>query len=148
MNSITAVPDVDFRDDAQRPPWAMQQVRPRLRTPRAGLVPPHTFQLDYEEAPRERTGHVDLNRRDAVVGSLPELAFASRSAPNQDSAWTDGELDEAILGLCDEFPRAGMAACSRALEHCRKSTPRGTSQSLVAAMRGHLRRDVESRRAA
>jgi hypothetical protein len=64
------------------------------------------------------------------------------------SEWTDAELDESILKLCNEFPDARMIACSRALEHCRRTTPRGTPESLLTAMRDTLRLDVESRRAA
>jgi hypothetical protein len=126
----------------------MPTARTCERGPRAGLVPPHAFQLDYEEAQREATGDIDLNRRDAVVALLPEAIVASGARPGQGSAWTDTELDESILILCDEFPRAGMAACSRALEYCRRSIPRGTFQSLLAAMRATLRLDMESRRAA
>lgn len=52
--------------------------------------------------------------------------------------WTDAELDESILKLCDEFPDSRMVACARAMEHCRRSTPRGTPAELLTAMRGVL----------
>lgn len=55
--------------------------------------------------------------------------------------WTDAELDESILKLCDEIPRARMVACSRALEYCRRATPRGTPATLLAAMRGALQHE-------
>jgi hypothetical protein len=64
------------------------------------------------------------------------------------SVWTDKELDESILKLCDEFPDARMAACSRALEHCRRTVPFGTSESLLTAMRGSLLLESEVQRAA
>ena len=57
------------------------------------------------------------------------------------TAWTEAELDEAILTLCGEFPNARMAACSRALEYCRQSTPRGRPEMLLTAMRGALQRE-------
>lgn len=62
------------------------------------------------------------------------------------SAWTNAELDESILKLCDEFPAAQMAECSRALEHCRRFTPHGPPESLLPAMREILRQDMEVRR--
>jgi hypothetical protein len=52
--------------------------------------------------------------------------------------WTDAELDESILKLCDEFPDSPMVACSRAIEYCRRMTPRGTPEQLLTAMRGAL----------
>lgn len=64
----------------------------------------------------------------------------------QPSAWTDAELNESILKLCDEFPMARMADCSRALEHCRRLTPPGTRESLLIAMRETLRRGIETSR--
>lgn len=60
------------------------------------------------------------------------------------SVWTDAELDESILKLCDEFPTARMADCSRALEHCRRLTPHGEPESLLTAMRASLRQRMES----
>jgi hypothetical protein len=62
------------------------------------------------------------------------------------SNWSDEELDACILTLCAEFPDARMTACSRALEHCRSTTPYGTIDSLVSAMRHQLRGDPESQR--
>ena len=78
----------------------------------------------------------------------------SRSSPTTlyspmlyfNSQWTDVELDESILKLCDEFPDARMAAFSRALEHCRHTTPRAGPDSLLNAMRDSLRMDRESQR--
>lgn len=55
--------------------------------------------------------------------------------------WTEVELDESILTLCDEFPEVRMAECSRAVEHCRRSTPRGTPEMLLTAMRGALQHE-------
>lgn len=55
--------------------------------------------------------------------------------------WTEAELDESILTLCDEFPEARMAACALAVEHCRRSTPRGTPEMLRTAMRGALQHE-------
>jgi hypothetical protein len=63
------------------------------------------------------------------------------------SAWTDTELDDSILKLCDEFPYSRMAACSRALEHCRRNTPRGTRESLLTAMREKLVLETGAHRA-
>lgn len=57
------------------------------------------------------------------------------------TAWTEAELDEAILTLCGEFPNARMAACARAIEYCRHSTPRGGPEILLMAMRGSLQRE-------
>lgn len=56
------------------------------------------------------------------------------------STWTDTELEESILKLCEEFPDARMADCSRALEYCRRAIPHGTPESLLIAMREKLRR--------
>ena len=78
----------------------------------------------------------------------PELTAAARlsplEVPNRQSPWTEVELDDSILTLCVEFPDAKMAACSRALEHCRRSTPPGTADSLLSAMRDTLRRDADA----
>jgi hypothetical protein len=60
------------------------------------------------------------------------------------SNWTDLELNTAILALCDEIPPARMAACSRALEHCRRHTPRGTPAFLLSEMRHALQLDMDS----
>jgi hypothetical protein len=61
--------------------------------------------------------------------------------------WTDTELDDAIVKLCEEFPDARMSDLSRTLEHCRRTTPRGSPESLLAAMRAALRQGVPSSRA-
>lgn len=59
--------------------------------------------------------------------------------------WTTPELDEAILELLDgEFPNTRMLACARALEYCRRTTPRGTTDSLLVAMRSSLRWGAET----
>lgn len=55
--------------------------------------------------------------------------------------WTDSELDESILTLCDEFPAARMAACARAVEYCRRRTPHGSPEMLLVAMRGALQHE-------
>jgi hypothetical protein len=83
---------------------------------------------------------------DRMLASVPVSAAGDDSAPQLEFAWTDTELDDSIVTVCDEFPDALMAACSRALEHCRQSTPRGTPASLLTAMRDRLRLDVESGR--
>lgn len=69
-----------------------------------------------------------------------DTGIASGMEPSS-PVWTAEELDESILTLCDEFPEARMTACSRAVEFCRQSTPRGTSEMLLAAMRGALQRE-------
>jgi hypothetical protein len=56
--------------------------------------------------------------------------------------WTDAELDECILKLCDEFPDSRMAACSRALEFCRRATPHGPPEALLMAMRSVLQEEA------
>ena len=61
--------------------------------------------------------------------------------------WTDAELNESILRLCDEFPDVRMLTCSRAVEFCRHQTPRGSPQTLLVAMRAELRRTVALRAA-
>jgi hypothetical protein len=58
--------------------------------------------------------------------------------PVSPSAWSDAELTEAIVTVCDESQFAPMLACWRALDHCRRLTPRGTTESLRAAMRARL----------
>ena len=60
-------------------------------------------------------------------------------------AWTDLELDESILQLCDEFPDLTMAACARALEYCRQTTPRGSPETLLTAMREALQLQAAAR---
>lgn len=57
--------------------------------------------------------------------------------------WTNAELEQSILTLCDEIPDATMAVYSRALEYCRRVTPHGTAASLLVAMRHELRQEVE-----
>ena len=61
--------------------------------------------------------------------------------------WSDADLDESILSLCDEIPDARMSVCSRALEYCRRSVPHGTRESLLNAMRQELRYEIEVDRA-
>jgi len=62
------------------------------------------------------------------------------------SAWTDAELDDSILRLALEFPDERLAVYSRTLEHCRRTTPYGTRESLLTAMRDALRLDAASQR--
>lgn len=62
-------------------------------------------------------------------------------------AWTDAELDECVLKLCDEFPDSRMIACSRAVEYCRRKTPRGSAETLLSAMRGVLQQEAALRTA-
>jgi hypothetical protein len=57
-------------------------------------------------------------------------------------AWTEAELDESILRLCEERPGTPMSVCSRVLEHCRRLTPSGTRASLLLAMRRELDREM------
>ncbi len=73
-----------------------------------------------------------------------EPASPDTLVPLKPSVWNETELNDAILTLCDEIPAARMAACWRAREHCRQSTPRGTLESLLSEMRVTLRRDVAS----
>jgi hypothetical protein len=58
------------------------------------------------------------------------------------AAWTEAELDDSILRLCLEFPDVRMVTCSRALEHCRLNTARGSRQTLLVEMRAQLQREV------
>src|SRR5687767_4568093 len=66
------------------------------------------------------------------------------SSPLTPPIWNETELTDAILTVCDEIPDTRMVACWRALEHCRRSTPHGTPESLLAAVRDTLRRDLAS----
>lgn len=59
-------------------------------------------------------------------------------------AWSETELTDAIVTVCDESHFAPMLACWRALEHCRRFTPRGTPESLRSAMRTKLRDSMAS----
>lgn len=72
------------------------------------------------------------------------LECSMQAPKSAQSQWTETELDESILTLCDEFPDARLVAFARAVEHCRRTIPRGTPDSLVAAMRDTLRGDAES----
>jgi hypothetical protein len=83
---------------------------------------------------------------DATEYSADEASHAARpgGGPLNASAWNEAELTDAILVVCDEIPYAPMAACWRALEHSRHSTPRGTQQSLIAAMGATLRHDMRT----
>ena len=56
--------------------------------------------------------------------------------------WTEAELDKCVLKLCDEFPDSRMVACARAVEYCRRMTPRGTPETLLTAMRGVLQQEA------
>jgi hypothetical protein len=69
------------------------------------------------------------------VRPLPRL----EAGPLNPSAWNEAELTDAIVSVCDEMPSAPMLACWRTLEHCRQSIPRGSPESLRAAMREKLR---------
>ena len=62
------------------------------------------------------------------------------------TAWSEAELDAAVLDLFAEFPNAPMAACARALEHCRHTVPPGAIAALSAAMRERLSLDPHSQR--
>jgi hypothetical protein len=77
---------------------------------------------------------------DTSTAAISAAARLHAIAPD----WTDAELNTAIVALCDEMPPARMAACSRALEHCRRHTPRGTPAFLLSEMRRVLRLDMES----
>jgi hypothetical protein len=101
--------------------------------------------LRYEHAPRANVG--DVKPVQPVVALAPAAPTdLTPDAATRQSAWTDVELDESILFLCEEFPHARLAECSRALEHCRRSTPRGTRLSLLVAMRESLRRQITAPR--
>lgn len=73
------------------------------------------------------------------VWSPPDVGLIMATAP---PAWTDLELDESILKLCEEFPDLKMAACSRVVEYCRQMTPRGSPAALLTAMRGALQQQA------
>jgi hypothetical protein len=60
---------------------------------------------------------------------------------HQEDQWTDGQLDDAILTLCDEYPRAPIHSYSCAVEYCRREVPTGTLAALLIAMRDRLRLD-------
>jgi hypothetical protein len=90
------------------------------------------------------------DRREPAIdaaGTRPDISpqeEQSSLVPVARSEWNDAELNTAILTLCDEIPGARMVSCWRALDHCRRSTPRGTPESLLAEMRETLRRDIET----
>jgi hypothetical protein len=93
---------------------------------------PGTATTKPADQPRPRAEAMDTPMESAVdAGRLPE------------PGWTDAELDSAILVLCNEIPPVRMVACWRALEHCRRYTPRGTTASLLADMRLALRVDTD-----
>jgi hypothetical protein len=101
--------------------------------------------LRYVHAPRANVG--DAKPAHPVIARVPAASTdLPPDAATRQSAWTDSELDESILFLCEEFPRARLAEYSRAREHCRRSTPRGTHLSLLAAMRESVRGTVTSPR--
>ena len=58
------------------------------------------------------------------------------------TVWNETELTDAIETVCDEMPSAPMVACWRVLDHCRRSTPHGSPESLRTAMRVKLRSDL------
>jgi hypothetical protein len=57
------------------------RIRTRELALRAGRVPPHVAQTDYEQAKRELTGESDWDRQEAVLAAIPES-----SAPLADAA--------------------------------------------------------------
>jgi hypothetical protein len=146
MNSMPATTATEHPNEYQPGIPEMLHRRASELAQRAGRLSPHISQLDYEQAKRELTGESELDRQDAVIAFLEAVANPDDAAPVAWSAWTERELDESILRLCDEFPDVRMAACSRALEHCRRSTPRGTRESLLTAMRDTLRLEMQSPR--
>jgi hypothetical protein len=101
-------------------------------------IEPHDLALmsaelqSTEERNARSSAHRDQLPADAVL--------VQDAAPD----WTDAELDTAILVLCDENPPVRMVTCWRALEHCRRHTPRGTPASLLVEMRHVLRLDMQT----
>ncbi|MBC8011344.1 MAG: hypothetical protein H7067_14755 [Burkholderiales bacterium] len=49
----------------------MVYVRTRVLALRAGRVPPHVIQIDYEQAKRELTGETEPERQDAALAERP-----------------------------------------------------------------------------
>jgi len=54
----------------------MVHTRARELASLAGCAPAHVHQSDFEQAKRELTGEVDIDRQDAVLDSLPETNHA------------------------------------------------------------------------
>ncbi|HVS52373.1 MAG TPA: hypothetical protein VHD62_08460 [Opitutaceae bacterium] len=146
MNSLPLVTIVEKSHAAGPQIREMLHVRTCELALRAGRILPHVAQLDYEQAKRELTGEAERDQQDAAIAAMEARVASGEAPPVATSSWTEAELDESILTLCDELPSARMAACSRAVEHCRRWTPRGTPESLLGAMREVLRRDMESQR--
>jgi hypothetical protein len=57
-------------------PITRASIRARTRelALRAGRVPPHVAQADYEQAKRELTGESDWDRQEAALAAMPESA--------------------------------------------------------------------------
>ena len=73
---------------------------------------------------------------------IPQLSLAHLEVGPVPTTWNETELTDAIVTVCDENPSAPMVACWRVLDHCRRSTPHGSPESLRAAMRVKLRSDL------
>ena len=74
MNSQSCKPTID-RSNADRPPIRERlRVRTRELALRAGRIPPHVAQLDYEQAKRELTGKSELDEQAAVIASMEDVA--------------------------------------------------------------------------
>ena len=91
------------------PTRKMVQARSRELALIAGRVPPHVTQSDYEQAKRELMGEPDMNRREAILESLPETnradpmpASTGRQVPDSPSEDEDDEGRSETEQLVDE----------------------------------------------
>jgi hypothetical protein len=107
----------------------------------------HVPLRDHYADQRELTNDTELRQPEGRLGMRSASAAVDPShLPG--SEWSKTELDDSILSLCDEFPEARMTSCSRALEHCRRCTPRSTPEALRAAMREILKLEMTTQRSA
>ena len=95
------------------PTRKMVQARSRELALMAGRVPPHVTQADYEQAKRELMGEPDMNRREAILESLPETnradpmpASTGRQVPDSPSEDEDDEGRSETEQLVDEGAEA------------------------------------------
>jgi hypothetical protein len=125
-------------DDAPEIPATRDhvEVEASVRTP---IVTPAAVDSRQEHGRVER-----VFRRSAIRPDGAAARHYSLGPPH--SGWTDTELTDAALLLCDELPATRMLACWRAVEYCRRTTPRGTPESLLDGMRTALREKLEINR--
>ena len=91
------------------PTRKMAQARARELALMAGRVPPHVTQADYEQAKRELMGEPDMDRREAILESIPETnrsdpmpASTGRQVPESTSEDEDDEGRSETEQLVDE----------------------------------------------